>query len=202
MSEAATLLPHRAPYTVDDLFEMPDDGCRYEVFGGALVVTPAPAPIHQFVTDELREILKRAVRPHRARAITNVAVRISERDGPCPDIVVTTASLRGLTGAVPHDEVHTVVEVVSPSTTLIDRNAKPALYADAGIPCYWRVEPKPHRGYSGPLPLIVARLRDGDGWRTIEAAAGKIAELPMAVGRDHEDVITVKLDPAALLEDL
>jgi Uma2 family endonuclease len=33
-----------------------------------------------------------------------------------------------------------VVEVVSPSTTAIDRAVKPAMYADAGIPVYWRVE--------------------------------------------------------------
>src|SRR5688572_32965627 len=107
MSEPAIELPHRAPYTVDDLFTLPDDGNRYEVFGGVLHVAPAPAPLHQIAGDELRTILSATVRPHGARAITAVAVRLSDHDGPIPDITVTTADVRGLTGALPLDEVHT-----------------------------------------------------------------------------------------------
>jgi hypothetical protein len=34
MTEAAIKLQHPAPYTVDDLFEIPDDENRYQVFGG------------------------------------------------------------------------------------------------------------------------------------------------------------------------
>ena len=33
-----------------------------------------------------------------------------------------------------------MVEVVSPSTVSIDRAVKPVMYAEAGIPVYWRVE--------------------------------------------------------------
>ena len=33
-----------------------------------------------------------------------------------------------------------MVEVVSPSTVSIDRAVQPVLYAEAGIPVYWRVE--------------------------------------------------------------
>ena len=33
-----------------------------------------------------------------------------------------------------------MVEVVSPSTASIDRAVKPVMYAEAGIPGYWRVE--------------------------------------------------------------
>jgi hypothetical protein len=36
--------------------------------------------------------------------------------------------------------VTAVVEIVSPSTVSIDRAVKPAMYAEAGIPVYWRVE--------------------------------------------------------------
>ncbi len=197
-AEAAIAVPHRAPFTVDDLFEMPDDGNRYEVFGGSLVVSPAPAPIHQVVADALGRALWPAVRPHGATAVTGVAVRVSEEDGPIPDLTVTTADLLRFTGALPSEAVHTVVEVVSPSTRLIDRAYKRDLYAEAGIPCYWRVEPKRIRGYDGPVPLIVVRLCHGDGWRTVEAAAGQVAALPLAVGPDTR--ITVEFDPAVLVD--
>ncbi|WP_345400667.1 hypothetical protein [Nonomuraea salmonea] len=33
-----------APFTVDDLLEIPDDGFRYELFNGSLLVSPAPHP--------------------------------------------------------------------------------------------------------------------------------------------------------------
>jgi hypothetical protein len=37
------------PFTVAELDRMPDDGRRYELLDGALVVSPRPTTIHQFV---------------------------------------------------------------------------------------------------------------------------------------------------------
>jgi hypothetical protein len=37
------------PFTVDDLERMPDDGRRYELIDGMLIVSPAPAMPHQRV---------------------------------------------------------------------------------------------------------------------------------------------------------
>ncbi|MBI1722977.1 MAG: hypothetical protein HYR48_03600 [Gemmatimonadetes bacterium] len=37
--------------------ELPDDGNRYEVVHGVLLVTPAPRPVHQLVLEELRHRL-------------------------------------------------------------------------------------------------------------------------------------------------
>jgi Uma2 family endonuclease len=202
MSEPAVKLPHAAPYTVDDLFEMPDDGNRYEVLGGSLVVSPAPRPIHQLAADELRLLLRNAS-PQGVTAITATAVRISAFDGPVPDIVVTDADLRAAGRELPAGRVHTVVEVVSPSNALVDRAYKRELYAEAGIPCYWRVELEPWRGYTGELPLVVVRLLTPDGWQTFEAAAGQEASLPMAVGRlDGDKIATadVRFDPAVLID--
>jgi Uma2 family endonuclease len=191
--------PHRPPYTVDDLFKMPDDGNRYEVLGGSLFVSPAASHLHQSVADELCRLLW-AARPPGVRAVTNVAVRMPNDDGPIPDITVTSSNSKLHPKELPCDVVHTVVEVASPSNALMDRALKPQMYADAGIPCYWRVELNPWRAYKGPLPLIVVRLNSGDEWRTIEAAAGETAELPVAVGRKDTDIITISLDPADLLD--
>jgi Uma2 family endonuclease len=202
MFQTALALPHGAPFTVDDLFRMPDDGNRYEVLGGSLVVSPAPAPMHQLVADELRLIL-RTVSPPTVRSLTSIAVRMPNADGPAPDIAVVDASQLKVPGAVSCQHVHSVVEVVSPSNALVDRAFKRELYAEAGIPCYWRVELNGWRGYSGALPLVVVRLRHGDEWRTVEAAAGTRTDLPLAVGRGdgtEPQVVTVRLDPATLIE--
>ena len=44
---AVTTLPRSRPLTVADLAQMPEDGHRYELIDGALVVTPAPSWEHQ-----------------------------------------------------------------------------------------------------------------------------------------------------------
>lgn len=40
-------------YTVDDLERFPEDGNRYELLDGMLIVTPAPRQVHQWVAFEL-----------------------------------------------------------------------------------------------------------------------------------------------------
>jgi hypothetical protein len=197
MTEAAIALPDRASYTVDDLFEIPDDRHRYEVFGGSLVISPAPAPIHQLVTDAITRRLCPLVRAQGAMALTAVAIRVTDQDGPIP---VVSAEVLALTGAVPLADTYSVVEVVSPSSAFMDRSSKTDIYGDAGIPCYWRVELKQSRRYKGPLPLIVVRAleKDGETWRTVEAPAGETHELPIAVGPDAW--INVTLDPAELVD--
>jgi Uma2 family endonuclease len=57
-------VPVRAEgFTVEDLAEMPDDGRRYELVDGVLVVSPAPRPRHQLAAYRLGEILTRASPP-------------------------------------------------------------------------------------------------------------------------------------------
>ena len=45
------------PFTYADLEGMPDDGCRYELSYGALVVTPAPNTRHQLLVSEVFRLL-------------------------------------------------------------------------------------------------------------------------------------------------
>ena len=37
----------RGEWTVDLLEQLPDDGLRYEILDGILIVSPSPIPIHQ-----------------------------------------------------------------------------------------------------------------------------------------------------------
>ena len=58
-----------------------------------------------------------------------------------PDVVVVDADAVSESALrLPCEAVRAVVEIVSPSTVSIDRAVKPALYAEAGIAVYWRVE--------------------------------------------------------------
>jgi hypothetical protein len=49
-----------------------------------------------------------------------------------------------------------------------------------------------------PAPFVRALENDGETWRTVEASAGEIHELPLAVGPDTW--VTVALDPSELVD--
>lgn len=188
----------RPPFTVDTLFELPDTGLRYEVLEGVLVVVPPPEPVHNLAADRLRERLVPLL-PVDDEAITNAAVRMPNGDGPVPDLLVTTADPAEYPRGFPAELVHTVIEVVSPSNASDDRVKKAALYAAAGIPCYWRVELRSWREHFGPVPAIVVRLLGDDGeWHTTLHAAGETHRLPIVVERTPT-IVPIELDPAVLV---
>jgi Uma2 family endonuclease len=64
-------------FTVDDLDRMPDDGRRYELVDGILVVSPASRIPHQEVSSELLVQLRQAC-PAGLSAISAPGVRMSD----------------------------------------------------------------------------------------------------------------------------
>jgi Uma2 family endonuclease len=148
-------IPTAQGWTVDDLDLLPDDGLRYELVEGTLRVSP-PAPLpHNAVATELAVRLHPLLGPE-WRVIAPAAVvfdRFNERE---PDLlVVRRAGARGR-HASPAD-VLLAVEVMSPSSRTDDRLVKPAQYAAAGIPHYWRIEPA--------VPVLVTYALADDAYR-------------------------------------
>ncbi len=126
-------------WTTDDLDSAPDDGRRRELIDGVLWRSPAPTSDHQQIVWRLAAALDRRC-PAAHVVNQGVEVRISNRRSLVPDVLVTTveAARQSPPRFTPHDVV-LVVEVESPSSYTMDRITKPALYANAGIPHYWRV---------------------------------------------------------------
>jgi Uma2 family endonuclease len=190
--------PGDPPYTVDTLFELPESNRRFEVLGGSLIVVPAPSPGHNWVLERLRRLFT-SLLPTDLVLLDNTAVGLPNRDGPIPDLLVTTVDPFEHPRWLPAAVVHTVVEVVSPSNAVTDRVWKTELYAEAGIPCYWRVEQRLWKEHFGPVPAIVVRLRDKAGeWQQTIAAAGMETEPPVVVDAEGT-IVTVKIDPATLV---
>jgi len=140
-------------WTVDDLEDLPDDGLRYEALDGQLVVTPPPVALHQEVVFRLEQQL-RAQAPPSWRVLHEQAVRL-DGDWRIPDLVVVPSRLSLSLHTYDPADLGLVVEVVSASTRRTDRMAKPAEYAAAGIPRFWRVETDP------AVELHAYELRDG-----------------------------------------
>ncbi|WP_322754427.1 Uma2 family endonuclease [Frankia sp. Cas3] len=155
MAVAYEDLPIRADgFTVDDLAELPDDGRRYELVDGVLLVSPAPRWEHQRACLELAVALRSACPDDRVVFAPTPDVRRGQRTSVQPDVcVVARADLvRGERYlAVPL----LVVEVLSPSSVGIDRLLKRDVYARLGVGHYWIVDPdKPS--------ITTLRLRDGE----------------------------------------
>jgi Uma2 family endonuclease len=126
-------------WTADDLDAFPDDGLRYELVDGVLLVSAAPSVVHQIALMGLLTRLHSAV-PDDLRVLpAAVDVRFSPNRQLQPDIVVVckadTAAHR-LTGLP-----LLAVEVLSPSTRVIDLTLKRHIFEQGGIDSYWVLDP-------------------------------------------------------------
>jgi Uma2 family endonuclease len=127
------------PFTVEDLERMPDDGRRYELIDGMLIVSPAANMPHQRVATVLAHVLE-GVCPEDLVVFANpVSVRFSSRSALEPDVLVTRAA--EAVGAHLTRPPLLVAEVLSPDSVLRDLNLKKAAYERFGIPSYWVVDP-------------------------------------------------------------
>ena len=135
----ATLRGPQDAYAFADLEHLPDDGLRYEIVDGSLLVTPAPGTRHQRVVRRLLVLLDAACASGQEVFTAPVNFVISPTDVPQPDLIVAGRghiSDRGVEGTA-----LLVVEVLSDRTMTADRTVKAAKYAQAGVPSYWIVDP-------------------------------------------------------------
>lgn len=134
-----TPLPYSQPFTRADLDEMPDDGHRYELIDGALIVTPSPSDPHQDAVLELALLLKGLCPGDLKVKIAPFDVVLSDSTVMQPDVMVARRAdftFRDLPTAP-----ILAVEVLSPSTRHIDLMLKWARFELAGCGSYWIVDP-------------------------------------------------------------
>jgi Uma2 family endonuclease len=134
--------------TLDALLEtLPDDGKRYEIIDGELLVTPAPHLAHQIVLTEMLARLREYLRAHPVgRVIAGPAdVRVGDRTSVEPDLFV----IPQVGGPFPRfwsplGTLLLAVEILSPTTARVDRGRKRALYQREGVAEYWIVDLDAH----------------------------------------------------------
>jgi Uma2 family endonuclease len=129
-------------YTAEMVRAMPDDGNRYEVVYGELLVTPAPRLWHQVIVQRLLVALDKYLERQAVGLVLASPADISWG----PDVLVQPDVF-----VVPREEARTltwsrmqtlllVAEVLSPSSTKSDRFLKRLRYREAGVPLYWVVD--------------------------------------------------------------
>jgi Uma2 family endonuclease len=180
--------PKTATYA--DLLVLPED-VRAEVVAGELITAPAPLPRHSAVQRAASGFLGRPFHDDDGRGgpggwwiFVEVDVALGPHDIVRPDLSGWRRERLPRPGNVRPIEVPPdwACEIISPSTAAHDRVTKRQLYAAAGIPHYWLIDPDAR-------VLEALSLRDG-AWTEIGAfddtATARIAPfgaIELEVGR-------------------
>ena len=137
-----TDLIERRDLTVDDVAHLPED-LRYELVDGRLVLSPTPLASHQWIGYDVVHACG-VNAPVDVAPIGEMSVMIDSRNERRPDIVMVHVECGNVS---PIDVVHVILigEIVSPSSRVIDGKDKLKVYADAGVPYYWIIDPLAER---------------------------------------------------------
>ena len=128
-------------YTVDELDRFPDDGNRYELLDGLLLVTPAPALAHQIVTNRMQVALSGVVDPSGiARVVGPGAVVRKPRTQLQPDVLVFPSKYSPRASWADIEDHWLAVEVLSRSSRMYDREFKRDAYLALGVREVWLVD--------------------------------------------------------------
>jgi Uma2 family endonuclease len=182
---AATGLPWGRPLVRDDLDRMPDDGHRYELLDGSLLVSPAPRLRHQRAVFRLARLLDDACPSDLEIVVAPFDVVLGADTVLLPDLLVARHS--DLTERALSGTPLLAVEVLSPSTRRIDLTVKRDRFRAAGTPSYWVVDPDE--------PSLTA-------WEL--AADGAYVEVTRVTGGETARLtrpFDVRVTPSALVDD-
>jgi Uma2 family endonuclease len=153
--------PKPGEWTVDDLAHLPDDGMRYELFDGALVVSPSPFPLHQMSVAALYRLLFAACPAALIVLLSPIDFQPTKVRSFVPDLLVARRADVQPMAVLTAPPVLTV-EVISNSSRKNDKERKRELYATSGVDNYWIFDPQ--------VPEFVALARDGRKYIEVAAA--------------------------------
>lgn len=130
--------------TYEDYVALPDDGNRYEVIDGELLLVPAPNEFHQRVSMNLTLILGPFVRTMKLGDLYYAPfdVVLSDTNIVQPDILFISAARCGvITERNVQGSPDLVVEILSASQPGRDEITKRRLYTEFDVAEYWIVDP-------------------------------------------------------------
>jgi Uma2 family endonuclease len=127
------------PFTADHLVDTPEMGRRYEIIDGALVVNPSPFHDHQRIVTRLAVLLDGLCPPDLETVAGPLDYHI-DANVVQPDVLVIRRA--DIVDSRLAGTPLLVVEVLSVYGRRHDRLVKRSLYAEAGVPSCWYVDPR------------------------------------------------------------
>ena len=181
--------------TFAELQQWPDDGRRYELYDGEVIVVPSPFPRHQRVAMHIGEILAEYERAYGGVQFSvPIDIVFDEHNVVQPDVVYFREERREVvkdweaTRAAPD----LAVEVLSRSTEARDRGRKMQLLATFGVPEYWIVDPA-----KNTLEIYVMRA-DGTGLTQV-TKQGAASFAPFLHPNNRQIIFSSNLSPSCFI---
>lgn len=169
-----------ADYTLEDVLDLPGDAPRVELVDGRMLPLPSPRADHQEVASLTWLWLRRHAPRDRWRAIQAVGIAVIPQHSFEPDVLLVDAGADLGRHFFSPSQVTLVVEIVSPGTKRRDRIEKPAEYAAARIPHFWRIETEPVHVYAYRLGPAGHYDLVADGAEQVELTEPFPVTLPVA----------------------
>ena len=151
MRAKETAIPYgvqKTSFTYDDYAKLPDDGNRYEIIEGDLVMTPAPKTGHQRISRRLLVQLTLFVEKHQLGEVFDAPcdVVFSPENTVQPDIFfISTKQEKLITEDNIQGAPDLIIEILSPTTAYYDLVEKKEIYEKFGVKEYWIVDTKKKR---------------------------------------------------------
>jgi Uma2 family endonuclease len=127
-----------------ELERWPEDGRRYELYGGEVFQVPSPILLHQIVAGRLHVILNEYVREHGGIVLfAPLDIVLTDYDVVQPDLLLFTREREGLLNLRKANRAapDLAIEILSPATAVNDRGRKMQLLARHCVREYWLVDP-------------------------------------------------------------
>ncbi len=140
-------MPHpKVEWTLAMVHALPDDGNRYELIDGELLVSASPSWLHQRVLAELFELMRPYARTLGSHEVLFApgAVLFNQQRELQPDLTAWRFG-EGSEGARVVGDDRTLiltVEALSPGTERNDRYKKRPVFQQHRVPEYWIVDPE------------------------------------------------------------
>jgi Uma2 family endonuclease len=129
--------------TYEDYLTLPDDGNKYEILEGEIIMTPAPSIKHQTILRNLFLLIHSYVEEQKMGQVffAPVDVILSDHTVLEPDLLFVANENRNLIkerGIFGPPDL--CAEIISKSTAYYDLNDKKMLFAKHGVKEYWLVD--------------------------------------------------------------
>jgi Uma2 family endonuclease len=130
--------------TYDDYLTLPDDGKRYEVIEGELIMTTSPITKHERISRKLLIRLDNYIEKHNIGEVFDAPfdVVLSMTDVVQPDLMfISKERSHIITDKNIVEAPDLVIEIISEGTKVRDQTTKKWLYERYGVKEYWIVYP-------------------------------------------------------------
>ncbi len=126
-------------------YKLLPEGAPYQLIEGELIMTPASSPLHQIISGNLFEKVRKFSRDKDAGIVlySPVDIYLGEENALQPDIVFISKQRQEI---IKEDGIYgapdVVIEILSPTTAYYDIKKKCKIYERYGVKEYWMVDPE------------------------------------------------------------